>query len=276
MTKLTPRPIPAAWIPALDAFAEALRAGGASTQTQATRMQHLRHVARALGGSPWTVDGAQLVGWCGRQDWAVETRRARRATFRAFWSWAHAAGHVAVDPSAELPSVKAALPTPRPAPEISYREALLRARPRERVILRLAAEAGLRRAEVARVHSRDLVDDLDGASLVVTGKGGKQRVVPLTATLAAELRARPRGYAFPGADDGHLSPRWVGKIVAELLPGTATMHQLRHRFATRAYAVDRDVLTVQQLLGHASPATTQRYVVVPPEAGRRTVLAAAG
>ena len=84
------------------------------------------------------------------------------------------------------------------------------------------------------------------------------------------------GYAFPGADDGHLSPRWVGKIVAELLPGTATMHQLRHRFATRAYAVDRDVLTVQQLLGHASPATTQRYVVVPPEAGRRTVLAAAG
>lgn len=180
MTKLTPRPIPAAWIPALDAFAEALRAGGASEQTQATRMQHLRHAARAL------------------------------------------------------------------------------------------------RAEVARVHSRDLVDDLDGASLVVTGKGGKQRVVPLTATLAAELRARPRGYAFPGSDDGHLSPRWVGKIVAELLPGTATMHQLRHRFATRAYAVDRDVLTVQQLLGHASPATTQRYVVVPPEAGRRTVLAAAG
>ena len=175
-------------------------------------MQHLRHAARALGGSPWTVDGAQLVSWCGRQDWAVETRRARRATFRAFWSWAHAAGHVATDPSAELPSVKAALPTPRPAPEIAYREALLRARPRERVILRLAAEAGLRRAEVARVHSRDLVDDLDGSSLVVTGKGGKQRVVPLTATLAAELRARPRGYAFPGVPTmGTCRPDGLGR-----------------------------------------------------------------
>lgn len=269
-------PVPAAWVAALEDFDNALRAGGASAQTRATRAQHLRRAARGLGGSPWEVTAEQLVNWCGRQDWAIETRRSRRASFRAFWSWAVAAGRIEVDPSIELPKVKAAIPAPRPAPEIAYNEALRRAGERERVILRLAAEAGLRRAEVARVHSRDLVQDLDGWSLIVHGKGGKQRTVPLTPTLAAELRARPRGWAFPGKDGGHLSPRWVGKIVTTLLPGESTMHALRHRFATRAYSVDRDVLTVQQLLGHASPATTQRYVVVPPEAGRRTVLQAAG
>lgn len=107
------------------------------------------------------------------------------------------------------------------------------------------------------------------------GKGGRQRVVPLTNELAAAVRARGRGYLFPGRDNGHLSPRWVGKIVTLLLPGESTMHQLRHRFATRAYSVDRDVFTVQELLGHASPATTRRYVMVPRSALRDTVRAVA-
>ena len=167
------------------------------------------------------------------------------------------------------------VPTPRPCPEIAYREALARAGDRERVILRLAAEAGLRRAEVARVHSDDLIEDLEGWSLIVHGKGGRQRVVPLTDSLAAAVRSRGQGWAFPGGMDGHLSPRWVGKVVTRLLSGEATMHQLRHRFATRAYSVDRDVFTVQELLGHASPATTRRYVMVPRSALRDTVRAVA-
>ena len=139
-------------------------------------------------------------------------------------------------------------------------------------MLRLAAEAGLRRAEVAGVHTRDVVEDLGGWSLWVHGKGGRDRLVPLSRSLAVELRGHvERGYVFPGAVGGHLSPRWVGRIVAELLPGEVTMHQLRHRFATRAYGVDRDTFTVQQLLGHASPDTTRRYVAVPDERLRATV-----
>jgi site-specific recombinase XerD len=49
------------------------------------------------------------------------------------------------------------------------------------------------------------------------------------------------------------------------------MHALRHRFATKAYNIDRDVFTVQQLLGHASPETTQRYVQVSDINMRRLV-----
>lgn len=269
------KPVPAAWIAAIDDFTLALRAGGSPATTITTRRSHVARVGRCLGGSPYETTGDQLVAWCGRQDWAVETRRGVRGSLLAFYRWAVAAGRCTTNPANDLPRVRPATPRPRPAPEIAYREALSRADDRANLILRLAAECGLRRAEVARVHSRDITEDLEGHSLIIHGKGGKQRIVPLPPTLAAALRRQPRGWLFPGNDNGHLSPRWVGKIVTNLLPGETTMHQLRHRFATRAYSVDRDVLAVQELLGHASPATTQRYVVVPGESLRRTVQAIA-
>ncbi|GMV27703.1 MAG: integrase [Phycisphaerae bacterium] len=268
-------PIPAAWAAAIDDFCDALRAGGAPDTTISTRRNHVRRVARQLGGSPFELDGERLVSWCGRQNWAVETRRGYRQSIAAFYAWAVAAGRTTVNPSTALPKVRAATPSPRPAPEIAYREALARADDRARLMLRLAAEAGLRRAEVAQAHSRDVIEDLEGWSLIVHGKGGRQRIVPLTNELAAAVRGRGHGYLFEGRIDGHLSPRWVGKIVTTLLPGESTMHQLRHRFATRAYSVDRDVFTVQELLGHASPATTRRYVLVPRSALRATVKAVA-
>lgn len=265
--------IPADWAVAIDSFTDMLRAGGAPASTIGTRRAHLARVGRCLGGSPWDLDADRLVRWCGRQDWAVETRRGVRASLTRFYGWGVATGLTEANPAASLPKVRAAAPSPRPAPEIAYREALTRADDRGRLILRLAAEVGMRRAEVAQVHSRDLIEDLEGWSLIVHGKGGRQRVVPLPDAIAAEIRRRGQGYLFPGRDAGHLSPRWVGKIVTRLLPGEATMHQLRHRFATRAYSVDRDVFTVQELLGHASPATTRRYVMVPRSALRDTVRA---
>lgn len=67
---------------------------------------------------------------------------------------------------------------------------------------------------------------------------------------------------------------WEGHRKADA-GGVDTPHPLRHRFATRAYAVDRDLLAVQTLLGHASPVTTRRYVAVPDESLRRTVLSVA-
>lgn len=142
-------------------------------------------------------------------------------------------------------------------------------------MLRLSAEAGLRRGEVAQVHTRDLVEDLDGWSLRVHGKGGRERVVPLPAALAVELRRLPAGWAFPGDCGGHLSPRWVGTVVARLLPAGYTMHTLRHRFATRAHDVDGDLCVVQELLGHANINTTRAYVAVDRRKLRRTVESAA-
>jgi len=193
------------------------------------------------------------------------------SSLRSFYGWGRVMGHIDVDPSTDLPKVQPGTPRPRPAPELVYREALLRADDRERLILRLAAEVGLRRAEIAQVHSDDLERDLLGWSLVVHGKGQRERVVPIPTALAVQLRERGYGWAFPGSDHGHLSPRWVGKLSTRLLEGKWTLHTLRHRFATQAYNIDRDLFVVQTILGHASPATTRRYVRVDDDRLRATV-----
>lgn len=263
------------WQTAIEGFLDYMRAGGASPNSIETRRHHLGLAARILGGHPAAVTGDSLLAWFARHRWANETRRGVRSTLRAFFGWAVDSGHSSHNPALELPVVKPSPPSPRPVPDRHYEEALARARPRERLMLRLAAEVGLRRAEVAVIHSRDLREDLDGWSIVVHGKGGKDRTLPLSTSLAVALLALPEGFAFPGNMEGHLSPRRVGDLVSDLLPDGWTMHKLRHRFATRAYAVDRDVFTVQDLLGHASPATTRAYVAMPRDSLRRTVEAVA-
>lgn len=269
---MTLEKIPTPWDADIAAWALSARAAGHSVNTVNSRSQHLRHASKGLGtATPWEVAPDALIAWCGGQDWAPDTRRGRRNTFRAFWTWGESTGRATENPARELPTVRPAPPRPKPAPDTVYQRALLAATPREMLILRLAALHGLRRAEVAQGHRDDLFEDLGGWSLVVHGKGRKERTVPLGDALASELRALPYGFFFPGRRNGHLSPEYVGKLITRLMPDTWTMHTLRHKFATAAYAVEKDLFVVQDLLGHASPATTRAYVVVPRENLRRTV-----
>lgn len=266
------KPVPAAWRASIDHWLTHLAASGASKQSIRTRRDHLRRVARAVGGDPRAVTGDQLIAWAARQQWARETRRSVYNSLRSYY------GHMDMDadPAASLPRVRASEPRPRPTPEVIYRTALTGAVDvRVRVALRLAAEAGLRRTEVSLVHASDLQPDLLGWSLLAHGKGGKDRLVPLGDDLAREVRLLARGgWLLPGRIDGHLSGAYVGKLVARSLPGAWTMHTLRHRFGTLA-AEDGDLIAVQRLLGHTSVATTQRYVLRPDDALRRAAAHAA-
>ena len=262
------------WSTAIADWIGSMNAAGVPATTQRTRREHMQRCARVGGwSSPALVTGEGLVRWFSCQSWAAETRRSHRNTHRAFWAWWTLTGRGEVNPAEALPRVKASAGVPRPVDEISYRAALRDAAPRVRLILRCAAEVGLRRAEIAQIHRRDLLQDLGGWSLIVHGKGERPRVVPLPAGLAAEIgeQCRRWGYMLPGDDGGHLSPRYVGKLASRALPDDWTLHALRHRFATRAYSLDRDVFTVQQLLGHASPATTRRYVALDTSSMRSTV-----
>ena len=259
------------WPLLIGLWVTALAAAGAARTTQRTRAAHLSRAAKVLGGDPLTVTREDLVAYVAAQEWARETRRSVTSSLRSFYGWACQEGYLEGNPALGLPRVAPAAIRPRPAPEAIYRQALAAGTSRERMILRLAAEVGLRRAEIAQVHTRDLRDDLNGWSLLVHGKGNRERVVPLTPGLALEVRARGPGYLFPGDDGGHLSPRWVGKLATRVMPDDWTLHTLRHRFATRAYGLERDLLVVQTILGHSSPATTRRYVLVDDDRVRDTM-----
>lgn len=270
------RDAPVGWRAAITGYRRFLKASRLSQQTiglrsyQITRFASEVHVA-----DPWKVSTQHMLEWLGGHPWTRESVYSYRSALRSFYGWAFTVGHVQRDPAADLPAVRLRPPRHRPAPDEAYQTALASADDRTRLMLRLAAELGLRAGEIATAHTGDVVTGPDGGSwLDVTGKGDRTRTLPLPDDLARVLLEHAAGYLFPGRIDGHLSSARVTKLLSAALPDQHTAHSLRHRFATRAYAIDRDVFSTQQLLGHAKPETTMRYVQVPSANLRRLVEAA--
>lgn len=136
-------------------------------------------------------------------------------------------------------------------------------------MIMLGAEAGLRRGEIAVVSRSDVIDERAGASLIVHGKGRRERTVPLTPAAADAIArqfsnvSRELPWLFPSKGryaDTHIQPIRVGELINEALPGRWSAHTLRHRFATEAYRSSRDLLLVQTLMGHSKLETTAIYV----------------
>jgi len=144
---------------------------------------------------------------------------------------------------------------------------------RDRAVLLLLYGAGLRIAEALSLRFADLPL---GERLTVTGKGDKQRVVPILPIVrdaVAEYarlqpyRIEPGDRLFRGAKGGPLSQGMVQKAVARArialgLPATATPHALRHSFASHLLGAGADLRSLQELLGHASLGSTQIYTKV--------------
>ena len=141
---------------------------------------------------------------------------------------------------------------------------------RDVAIITLLYAAGLRISEALSLTGKDCpMPD----ALRIKGKGGKERVAPILPAareaVAAYAAACPYTLTrdeplFRGARGGPLSPRMVQSLMERLrarlgLPPTATPHALRHSFATHLLAAGGDLRTIQELLGHASLSTTQRY-----------------
>lgn len=251
-------------------------AAGIARTSIYTRRQHLNHLARRVPYGPWELTTDDLAGFMATHNWARETRRSRLATFRAFYGWALRVGRIDEDPTAALAPIRPGDPAPRPVPDRVYLAALAQADDVERLWIDLAAEHGLRRAEIAGIHSRDIHETLLGHDLVVHGKGDKDREVPLTAAMARALleivKEQGAGYLFPGDEDGHISARWLGKRINRLLDGDWTIHKLRHRAATRFWvAASGDPYVVADLMGWASLQMVRTYVKLPDDRKRSIV-----
>lgn len=272
--------LPPAWESAIAGWLAWLTIGGTSSATMRLRRGQVRMIARrSETQDPTEVTFALLVALCSERNWSRDHRKSVRTSLISFFDWALDAGLVDDHPAAKLPRVKADTPRPRPATDEVWNDMLAKASPRERLMIRLAGEAGMRRAEVAQCHRDDLIDAARGYSLIVHGKGNKQRVVPISDSLATAIRDHAAtDYLFPSTDRWgnliapHLSPMQVGKLIGELMPDGFSMHKLRHRFATRAYRGSRNLRAVQVLLGHSSVKTTERYCAVDDDEIRAAMM----
>ncbi|HEY9371471.1 tyrosine-type recombinase/integrase [Streptomyces sp.] len=278
------------WTTAIDDWTEWMRAESARPATVAKRRYQVMRFAEAhLGTSPWKITTGELVTWLSQYEWKPETRRSYRAALRSFYKWARTLRHVRANPAEVLPSVRPPKAAARPTPDRILDSALFRCTDRDRLVLLCAAYAGMRRAEIAGFRW----DWIEAGVVRIVGKGGRVRQVPLHPTLRRELDgelarrdAATTGtgyrytlgldeYVFPGQHGGPMDPDVIGKIGSRALAAKGwTLHTLRHRFATRAYALGgHDLLAVQDLLGHASPETTRRYTQTPDGALSQAVAA---
>jgi integrase len=259
------------WSSALVTYCAWMVASGWSPGTIGVKTKYLRRLQRATGTtSPWDVTEDQLLAFLSEPHWAPETRKSVRSAVRTFYKWAYDSRRINVDPSGRLPTVKVPPAPPRPAPDAALENALERSEPRVRLMLLLAARGGLRRAEIASLHT----SWVQGGSLRVKGKGGKSRLVPIHPDVADYLQGLPEGYVFPGNDRGHLSPDRVGRLMSDALGPGWTAHTLRHRFATKGYeGSGHDLFSLQEVMGHASSDTTRRYTATSFDAAMRIVMA---
>lgn len=265
------------WSDSVGDWLDWLSAGGAARGTVDLRRYQLGRVAAAHHGiSPWAITPDDLARWLAGRGWDRETLRSMRSALRSFYGWAHASGRIDNDPARLLRRVPATVGRPRPARDDTIEAALAGAPTRVRHMILLGSCYGLRRCEIAAVNRRDL--QVDGAhwSLLVRGKGGKLRTLPLMPDMAAIIRDcdDPAGWLFPNGFGSHLTPHHLGRLVKRALGPDATCHMLRHRFGTAAYRAHRDIRAVQILLGHASPVTTQVYTAPADDALRLTTAAA--
>jgi site-specific recombinase XerD len=231
------------------------------------------------------------LAYLGTRGYARSSLARKAAAVRTFYAWAVRAGALADDPAALLtgPAPASRLPTVlKPDDAARLADAPPPGDPaglRDRAILELLYGSGLRVSELCGLDVGDL--DLHRGMVRVMGKGAKERVVPVGdyAVLAVRAYLSDARAAFlpeagsPPADRGdraalflnrrkrRLSPRDAYSVVraygAAILPGRAlSPHALRHSYATHLLEGGADVRTVQELLGHASLATTQRYTHV--------------
>jgi integrase/recombinase XerC len=207
------------------------------------------------------------------------------STLRSFFRWACREGHLEKSPAAGLPSPKTPRTLPR-ALSLADTESLLAkgeedsVPQRERALFELLYAAGLRVSEAAGLDVEDV--DLSSRLVRVVGKGSRERIVPFGEEaedalrsylpVRAALRHAARGGdpategepLFVNRRGGRLTTRSMARLLkrrlrAAGLPADISPHALRHTFATHLLEAGADLRSIQELLGHASLSTTQKY-----------------
>lgn len=256
----------------IDDYETAERAAGRSPNTLRARLSYLHRWADRQTDH---VDLDATAAFLATPGWSRQTRATAAGAIRSWIRWARRRRVLPDLPDIDdVAVVRVSRRTARPLDEAVIVNALATADEPTALMILLGREAGLRRAEIACVHTSDL---LPGPSLLVHGKGDKDRIAPVSPMLAAHIATAPTGWVFPNPIRAgeSMTPAMVSYRVRKALGGAGTVHQLRHSFACANYARNgHDIVAVQELLGHTSVATTQNYVGVSSDTLRASVNAA--
>ena len=243
-----------------------------------------------LGEAPSVDSIAELRpmdfrSWLARrsQEGLGRTSTARAlSVVRGFFRWSERNGHFAnhAIQSVRSPKLPHSVPKPLSTPDAAAVVAQvgeLADEPwvglRDIALFTLLYGCGLRISEALGLTRADAPE---GDVLTVLGKGSKERMVPVLPAVreaiavyieACPLRLEPNAPLFRGVRGGPLNPAVAQRSMRTVrgwlgLPDTATLHALRHSFATHLLAGGGDLRSIQELLGHASLSTTQRYTEV--------------
>lgn len=229
------------------------------------RMRHMRLIAKNVDLLDLRVDDVEHVLAVHRADRA-ETRKSWLSSMRLFCRWAMRKGLIGSDPTLDVESIRIPVAVPRVAPDDAVVRALGCATAHQRAMVLLARYGCLRLTELSTLP----VKAREGDRLRFVGKGGRERVVGVNDALMGALLAiepSPTGFYFPGLRAPHMHPQSVHKIIKRITGYNP--HSLRHAGATAAYNATHDLRAVQQMLGHSSLVTTQRYLHLDDDALRR-------
>ncbi|MEZ5708682.1 MAG: tyrosine recombinase [Blastomonas sp.] len=257
---------------------------GAAANTIAAYRRDLDLASEALGGGLGQADGKALAR-VGQQwsDLAATTIARKTAALRGFYAFLRAEGEIDGAPEKALPKPALRRPLPKTlghgdverlftlAEEEAGKESAGPAAVRLLVLLELLYGSGLRASELVALPRASLVRG--NPLLMIEGKGGKQRAVPVSTRARAALQRwaamipQDSRWLFPSRK-GHLSRIRLYQILkdhaarAGIDPAHISPHVLRHAFATHLLEGGADLRTLQTLLGHADIATTQIYTHV--------------
>ncbi len=276
----------------VDYLRDQRRASPRTLAAYASDLEQLGEFLASRGGGPPPgpegIDALAVRGFVARlsRDGLGKASIARKlSAVRSFLRHAQREGRIEGNPAADVPTPKVPRGLPRDLTVDEMFGLLDHIRPddlaaaRDRAILELLYATGLRVGELTSLDFEDI--DLAAGSLRVLGKGGKERLVPFGGEATRALRGwidRARGLPARAADavflnlrGGRLTDRSVRRILTRRLREAAVRarvspHALRHSFATHLLGAGADLRAIQELLGHASLSTTQRYTHVDADA----------
>jgi integrase len=258
-------------IPYIDAHLRHLRAAGRAKRTIDERRIVLRSADRDLPHGLIRASTAELEQWLAQYlGWTLCTYAMH---LRGFFAWATSGCDPWLDwdPTADLPHPKRPRRIPNPVTDAQLVRAYVGSNRQWRLVILLAALAGLRADEIARLRR----EDVTAAVLVVHGKGDVDATVPTHALIWAAVKDLPAGPLIHTPSGQSATGRWLSIKAREHfnrldLPDV-TLHRFRSWFGTGAQAVQGDLRVTQDLMRHANPTTTAPYALVADERLRQTV-----